>query len=203
MCCMGLYIIAGSPRSCCYTELGNHCDTLCIPCSCSTRTPVSGVWEQAAPALKYMYYDICRSGNCMGEPMADKRGQNGGSKEQMGLSAHLCSQRKAILRNSTLHEYWGGELSLWSCSGAGQAQGSVSHRGFLWRALLRGFDFKGRTAMQEPEFDIQMLGKNMYFGGVGILKIQLPLVSTKCSIWYMETWWDNWLDCKVESWWSK
>lgn len=43
----------------------------------------------------------------MGEPMADKPGQNGGSKEEMDLSAHLCSQRKTILRlMSTEVEKW-------------------------------------------------------------------------------------------------
>lgn len=48
-------------------------------------------------------------------------------------------------------------MALWSCSGAGQAHGCMRNKSLLWHGFLRGFDFKGKIAVQEPGFDIHIL----------------------------------------------
>lgn len=71
-------------------------------------------------------------------------------------------------------------MALWSCFEAGQAYSCMSQKGLLLLGFLRGFDFKGKIAMQEPRFEINIL-ENMHFWRVWIGRIKLPCVSIKCN----------------------
>jgi len=48
--------------------------------------------------------------------------------------------------------------------GAGQAYSCMSHKGLLLLGFLRGFDFTGKIAMQEPGFGINISERTCTFG---------------------------------------